>query len=187
LKPTVCLLSLAVLVAGCGGGTRQDANEKSGTFKVDVPSAAFPAEQHLAQPSVLSIAVRNADSNPLPDVAVTVDSFTKDSTQAGLADRSRPVWIVDQGPVGGDTAYVGTWALGKLAPGATKIFRWKVTPVQSGTYKVHYRVSAGLDGKAKLETPRAGTFSVNIAQAPAPATVDPKTGDVIRKGETPEK
>src|SRR5882757_10488540 len=108
-KPiAVCLLPVVALVAGCGGGTRQDANERSGTYKVDVASAAFPLKQHLAQPAVLSIAVKNTDDHPLPDVAVTVDSFTKDSKQAGLADPARPVWVVDNGPVGGDTAYVNT-------------------------------------------------------------------------------
>lgn len=191
-KPiAVCLLPLAALVAGCGGGTRQDANEKAGTYKVDVPSAAFPTSQHLAQSSELSIAVHNADTRPLPDVAVTVDSFTKDSKQPGLADPARPVWIVDAGPLGGDTAYVSTWALGSLAPGATKTFKWKVTPVQSGTYTVRYRVAAGLNGKAKAELASggipAGAFTVKIAQKPSAATVDPKTGAIIRPGEKPEK
>ena len=187
----VCLLPLAGLVAGCGGGTRQDANEKSGTYKVDVPSAAFPSSQHLAQSSVLAIAVHNADTRPLPNVAVTVDSFNKDSKQPGLADPSRPVWIIDSGPLGGDTAYVGTWALGALAPGATKTFKWKVTPVQSGTYTVHYRVAAGLNGKAKAELASGGipggAITVKIAAKPTPATVDPKTGAIIRPGQKPEK
>lgn len=185
------LVSVALLATGCGGGSRQDENEPSGSFKVDVPSAQFPAKQHLAQPSVLSIAVHNADDHALPNVAVTVDSFTKASQQPGLADPSRPVWIVDQGPIGGDTAYVGTWALGKLEPGQTRTFKWKVTPVKSGTYTVRYRVAAGLNGKAKATLASGGvpggSFKVDIAQTPASATVNPKTGAVERPGEKPEK
>ena len=42
------LFGAALLASGCGGGERQDADEPSGTFKVDV-SASFPAEQRLAR------------------------------------------------------------------------------------------------------------------------------------------
>jgi hypothetical protein len=177
-----CLLPLCALGAGCGGGERQDKNEPSGNFSVEVAKASFPAQQSLAEPTELSIVVRNTDSKPLPDVAVTVDSFTKASEQTGLADPQRPVWIVDRGPVGGETAYVSTWALGALAPGQSKTFTWKVTAIQSGTHEVSYKVSPGLDGKAKVAdaSAAAGKFSVRISDRPAQARVDPETGEVIR-------
>lgn len=177
-----CLLTLPALAAGCGGGDRQDANEPSGSFAIEVAKADFPEKQTLAEPTELQIAVKNTDSKALPNVAVTVDSFSKTSDQAGLADNKRPVWIVDEGPVGGDTAFVNTWALGKLEPGATKTFTWKVTAIQAGTQKVSYKVSPGLDGKATPADAEkaAGSFTVSISRKPAQASVDPETGAVIR-------
>lgn len=176
------LVPLAVLSAGCGGGQRQDKNEPSGNFAVEVTGASFPAKQTLAEPTKLSIAVKNTDSKPLPNVAVTVDSFSKATKDASLADPNRPVWIVDEGPVGGDTAYVNTWALGALAPGATRTFTWKVTAMQAGTQTVHYTISPGLNGKAKVaDTGKtSGSFTVAISKRPAQARVDPDTGAVIR-------
>ena len=178
----VCLLSLSAVTAGCGGGERQDKNEPSGNFSVAVTKATFPAKQALAEPTVLSITVKNNDSKALPNVAVTVDSFSKAANEVGLADQQKPVWIVDQGPVGGDTAYVSTWALGPLAPGASKTFRWKVTAIQAGTQKISYRVSPGLNGKAKVAdvATSSGSFDVSISRKPAQASVDPVTGAVIR-------
>src|SRR5690242_2573057 len=48
----------ATLVAGCGGGKRQDADEPSGTFKVDVVRASFPTHQRLADTAVMRVVVR---------------------------------------------------------------------------------------------------------------------------------
>lgn len=177
-----CLLPLSAFAAGCGGGERQDANEPSGSFPVQVAKASFPTKQTLAEASELKITVRNPGTKPLPDVAVTVDSFSSPSDQAGLADPQRPVWIVDEGPVGGETAFVNTWALGKLPPGASKTFVWKVTAIRAGTQKVSYKVSPGVDGKAKAADPAkvAGSFTVNISKKPAQASVDPETGAVVR-------
>jgi hypothetical protein len=178
----VCLLPFSALVAGCGGGERQDKNEPSGSFALEVTDASFPAKQTLAEPTKLSIRVKNTDSKTLPDVAVTVDSFSSSTKDASLADPQRPVWIVDAGPLGGDSAYVRTWALGPLAPGATKTFTWKVTAVQAGTHTVGDKVSPGLDGKARAADPAksSGSFTVDISRKPAPARVDPATGAVIR-------
>jgi hypothetical protein len=176
---------LALAIAGCGGGARQDANEPSGTFDVAVVKDSFPTSQHVARQSRLRIAVRNAGSTTIPNVAVTVKGFTRRDTQQGLADPTRPVWIVDRGPKGGDTAYVGTWALGALGPGRTRTFEWRVTPIQAGHYAVKYEIVAGLDGKAKARTKNggrpAGSFSVVVSGKPADARVDPATGQVVRK------
>jgi hypothetical protein len=176
---------VAFVVAGCGGGERQDKNEPSGTFSMNVVKAEFASSQSLAQQEALTISVKNTDTRAIPDLAVTVDSFSTRSQQAGLADPSRPVWIVDEGPVGGTTAYTNTWALGRLAPGKTRTFTWKVTAIQPGTHIVKYRVAAGLNGKAHAkvngQSDYQGSFKVAISGKPAQATVDPDTGKVIRK------
>src|SRR3954454_22989124 len=129
---------MASMVAGCGGGERQDKNEPSGTFDVSVVRDSFPLSQHVARQSRMRIRVRNAGDKTIPNVAVTVKGFSAPSQQEGLSDPNRPVWIVDSGPKGGDTAYVGTWALGSLPAGRTREFVWRVTPVKSGQFDVKY-------------------------------------------------
>jgi hypothetical protein len=133
----------------------------------------------------MTIAVKNTDTRTIPDLAVTVDSFSTRSQQPGLADPNRPVWIVDVGPIGGTSAYTNTWTLGSVPPGATRTFTWKVTSVQPGTHTVKYRIAAGLNGKAKAKVDGhddyQGTFTVDISGKPAQSTVDPDTGKVIRK------
>jgi hypothetical protein len=184
-ETVIALLVAPALVAGCGGGDRQDKNEPYGTFNVAVVSAKFPAKQHLARQEQMVVEVRNADTKTIPNVAVTVEpGFTVRSNRQDLADPNRPVWIVDDGPVGGGTAYTNTWALGPLKAGETKRFVWKVTPVRSGSHEVRYRIAAGLNGKAKAQAAGGdaaeGSFNVNITQKPSQATVDPNTGEVIR-------
>lgn len=175
------LLALPLSMAACGG-ERQDANEPSGSFSMDVADATFPAQQTLAEASEMKVTVKNGDSKPLPDVSVTVDSFTTRVKQPGLADPQRPVWVVDKGPVGGETAFVDTWALGSLAPGQSRTFVWKVTAIRAGSYTIKYKASPGLDGKATPADASAvgGEFRVKIDPKPAQARVDPKTGKVIR-------
>jgi hypothetical protein len=177
----------AVTVAGCGGGKSQDADEPSGTFQVDVVNASFPTKQHLAKPERFVIAVRNSGNRTLPNVAVTVSSFAARSEQAGLADPERAVWVIDASPRGGDTAYTNTWALGRLAPGRTRRFVWRVTAVQAGTHTVKWQVAAGLNGKAKAtlagNRAPAGSVTVAVSGKPAQARVDPKTGKVVREGD----
>jgi hypothetical protein len=51
-----------------------------------------------------------------------------------------------------------------------------VTPVQAGTYTVHYELAAGLNGKAKAVTddgsPVKGEFVVTVTDKPPQARVD---------------
>jgi hypothetical protein len=193
MSATVALGGLATLaVAGCGG-QRQDANEPSGTFPVAITRATFPATQSLAAHPKMAISVRNAGTKAIPDVAVTLvdprlgtqaQAFAVTSDQPELASRSRPVWIVDRGPVSGDTAYSNTWALGRLKPGATRTFLWAVTPVQAGRYTIEYRVAAGLNGKARARlagggVPR-GLFHVHVCGQPAQAIIN-GSGQVVRE------
>jgi len=196
-RGVVALVSVSLLgVAGCGGGERQDENEKEGTYDVAIVKADFPETQSLANQEEMTITVRNAGSEPIPTIAVTLgetgpdgltQALTRRQKNPDLADPERPLWIVDEGPVGGDTAYVGTWALGGLAAGQTKTFKWKLTAVVPGQHTVKYTVAAGLDGKAKARvaggrTP-GGTFDVNVSDTPLPSTVDPDTGKVVRKAQ----
>lgn len=180
-----------VALGGCGGGgDRQDADEPKGNYTVSVDSS-FPAKQSLAKQERFDIRVRNTDSKTIPNVAVTVKSFSFRSNRPELADPERPNWIVDKAPGGGDTAYAGTWALGRLKAGEEKTFTWRVTPVRAGTHRLTYRVAAGLDGKAKAQldggrTPE-GSFSVAVSDKPATATIDPETGEVIRGGSSPKQ
>lgn len=195
MRAIVCAGAIAVAgagLSGCGGGERQDANEPSGTFKVRIVDAAFPARQAIADKATMRIRVRNADTRAVPNVAVTIETTAKGSggaaaqafstnvQDASLSDPSRPVWVVEEGPAGGDTAYTNTWALGPLQPGATREFVWRVTPVKPGAYTVAYSVSPGLTGKAKPAAGAGdGAFQVTIDDTPPSARVG-DDGEVIR-------
>jgi hypothetical protein len=199
----VAAIAAGLTLSACGGGQRQDANEPSGIFPVQVTAGAWPSSQRLSQHTHLVIAVRNSGRKPIPDVAVTitdprlgtsVQAFAQYLNMPGLASHSRPVWIVDQapgpckfscaagGPGGAVTAYSNTWALGTLKPGATARFDWSLTAVAPGTHKVQYEVAAGLNGKAKARLNGGGipkgTFTVKISSAPAQAYVS-QSGQVI--------
>jgi hypothetical protein len=143
-------LACGLVVAGCGGGgQRQDADEPTGNYKVQVVEAKFPTRQALAKRSLMTITVKNVDTKTIPNIAVTVKSFDTKKNDPTLADPRRPVFILNTGPSGGDTSYVGTSALGPLKPGHTKTFKWDVTAVVAGQYSLKYAVAAGLNGKAK--------------------------------------
>jgi hypothetical protein len=158
LRRGALVIACAALIAGCGGGgPRQDANEPSGDFKVQVVAAKFPDHQSLAKRSTMVIAVKNVDTRTIPNVAVTVNSFDQTKNDPSLADPRRPQFIVNTGPRGGDTAYVGTSALGPLQPGETKTFRWDVTAVVAGKYRLKYAIAAGLNGKARAVLSSGGT------------------------------
>jgi hypothetical protein len=176
------LACASLVAAGCGGGTRQDANEPSGNFKVQVVRAHFPLKQSLAKRSKMVIAIKNVDSKTIPNIAVTVKDFDQRKDDPNLADPRRPIFIVNSGPHGGDTAYVGTSALGELKPGQTKVFTWDVTAVVAGPYKLRYAVSAGLNGKAKAVLAGGGLptgeFAGRISGRAPQASVD-DNGNVV--------
>lgn len=185
LLGAVAVGSIALLAAGCGGQS-QDAHEPSGNFKVQVVKASFPNQQKLAKRSTMVIQVKNVDSRTVPDISVTVDSFDRRENNPQLADASRPVFVVNKGPSGGDTANTATSALGPLAPGQTKTFQWDVTAVQAGPYKIHWEVSAGLYGKARAINasggkPR-GEFSGEISNAAPNSTVNFNNGKTVEGG-----
>jgi hypothetical protein len=188
----------AALLGGCGGSA-QNASEPKGTSTVRVTEASFPTRQAVSRPEQLVLHVRNTGARAVPDVTVALDSFYYNSDYPNLAARKRPVWVVDQGPGAiasppvetvevdppgaGTTSNYDVWALGRLAPGATRSFVWQVTPVKAGVHTVSYRVYAGLGGKARAQLAGGGLpggdFKVSIADRPPPTHVDPETGKVV--------
>jgi hypothetical protein len=174
-----------LLVSACGG-QRQDANEPNGKFKVEVVKASFPDQQKLAKRSTMEIQVKNVDSRTIPDISVTVNSFNRREDNPQLADASRPVFIVNTGPEGGGTANGNTSALGPLAPGQTKTFKWSVTAVHAGPYKISYDISAGLYGKARAVDsagkPPHGVFTGTISNAPPNSRVNFDNGQTVEGG-----
>jgi hypothetical protein len=187
-----------MLASGCGGGAKQNAHESARSYRLDVVHASFPHIQSIARPITLALTVRNRSVRTAPNVAITITSFEYASNFPELASNQRPIWIVEDGPGeinhpaqsaavspngGGQTAYVNTWALGPLAPGATRTFRWRVTPVKAGVQSVTYRVAAGLGGSARAVSagggPVGGHFATYITSSPPPSQVNPNTGEVV--------
>ncbi len=118
-------------------------------------------------------------------------SFSVRSEQEGLAIPFRPVWILEEGyprlagettSAGAEAAQTDTFSFGPLATGETREMVWNVTPVQAGTFTVHYRVAAGLQGKAKAVTVDGsvpeGEFVVRISDVPPQTRVD-ESGNVV--------
>ena len=87
----LCLIA----VAGCGGGERQDENEPEGNFPVEVVRATFPEQQKLAKSSDMTVTVRNAGGDTIPNIAVTVNGFDRRKNDPDLADPSRPVFAIN--------------------------------------------------------------------------------------------
>ena len=104
-------------VSACGSGQRQDANEPSGNFPVQVTTAKFPNHQKLAETSDLELAIKNAGDKTIPDLAVTINtqaeghpnlkspatstgsgqgSFNIRVDEPNLASPFRPVWILEE-------------------------------------------------------------------------------------------
>jgi hypothetical protein len=184
--PALC----ALVAAGCGG-QRQDAEAPSGDFRVEVTGASFPARQAVAQASTLKLRVANRGDRAVPDLAVTVETeagkagaapgaFAQSSDDPALADSARPVWILDRGPAGGESAYTNTWAVGPIAEGETRVVEFKLTAVKAGRYTVAWRLAPALEGGAKLTGARTrGRFGVVISDKPVPAHVG-DDGEVVR-------
>jgi hypothetical protein len=118
-------------------------------------------------------------------------AFSVRSEQQGLAIPFRPVWILEEGfpklagqtaSAGAEAAQTNTYSFGELAANQSRDMVWNVTPVQAGTFTVHYRVAAGLQGKAKAVTADGsvpeGEFVVRISSAPPQTRVN-DAGQVV--------
>ena len=193
------LVAAPLALGACGSQKQQDENEPRGNYPVSV-EARFPGKQKLAKRSTLVINVRNTGPRTVPNIAVTVRGFYFKQRQPGLADNRRPVFAIngvpkelagfpeskDAAPQGGETNYVDTWALGPLKSGRERSFKWSVTAVRAGFYRLRYVVSAGLDGKAKAEDDDGGgvptgVFAGTISDT-APETRVSENGETIVEG-----
>jgi hypothetical protein len=174
------LLAVGVAVAGCGTAGQAAAGGGSTQFRVAITSARFPSSQRLSAHTHMVIAVRNAGSSTIPNIAATVcnvtcaypaspgagtsaAAFASNISGTDVGNPSRPIWIVDRapgpcqascgggGPGSAVTAYANTWALGSLAPGQTKVFAWTVTAVSPGRHTVAWVIAAGLDSGTRAE------------------------------------
>lgn len=183
---TAATAAVALALAGCGGSDDSGA-ERSTSYPVTA-HASFPARQSLAEHVELTIAVRNAGTRTIPNVSATietggradgtaVEAFGSKLDDPGLASHSRPVWIVDDGPLSGDTAYANTWALGSIRPGDTRTFTWSVVPVRAGRYTLRYRLSGSTTGLSRLKLPGGGvpdgSLPVRVSGKPAVVRVTP--------------
>jgi hypothetical protein len=183
------MAAIASLLAACGDDSaRQDADEPTGQFRVDVADAQFPNDQRLAETGYLRLAFENGGQEAIPDLAVTIwtgdekagESFSTISDQPGLADQTKPVWLLEDGypkcidddkvppcipsdqaslaeireagSAGAEAAQTDTFSFGTLQPGESLEGIWELTPIKAGTYTVHYEVAAGLTGKAQAVT-----------------------------------
>jgi len=165
---TAAAAAVALALAGCGGSN--GSSETAASYAVAIPVSSFPARQLLAQHVVLRIDVRNEGTRTIPDVAATIESgsapdgtavqaFGASLGGSGLASRSRPVWVVDDGPVSGDTAYANTWALGSIRPHATRSFTWHVVPVRAGSYRLRWSLTGSTSGRSRLRLAGGGAAS----------------------------
>ena len=196
------------MATGCGGGSqKQDAKEPSGTFPVKVVSASFPTSQRLAKDSTMEIVVQNAGQKPIPTISVTVKcgpglggSFNTTTADTNAADPQRPQFVVnkiptatgrvnpplDPAPLERSSAFVDTYPLGKLEAGRSATFRWDVSAVKAGKYRLCWRVNAGLYGKAKAiaasgSAPISGEFKGVISRKAPKATVGDDGTTVIEQ------
>ena len=119
-------------------------------------------------------------------------SFNTVVSESDVADPERPQFVVNQiptrtprkappldpAPLERSSALVDTYPLGPLEPGATARFRWDVTAVKAGSFRLCWRVNAGLYGKAIAvpasdSPPLKGSFEGEVSnEAPAARIAD---------------
>ncbi len=122
-------------ISACGGGERQDADEPSGNFPVQIVSADFPSKQQLAQNTNLTLSVANTGDKTIPDLAITIFTASNASTsesQTSTTGHKRLDGHVEPRP----------------APGAGLIFR----PLRPA--RPRHSLPAGLDPRGGLSEAR---------------------------------
>ena len=206
-------LSGVSALTGCGSqvvkGDPQDRAEPKGDFPVRVTRATFPRAQNLAKDSSMQIVVQNAGAKRVPNVNVTVKcgsglggSFMTATDEQDVADPERPQFVVnriptrtervnpplDPAPLERSSAFVDTYPLGPLDPGRKVTFRWDVTAVKAGPYRLCWRVNAGLYGKARAvaagdsELPVRGEFKGEVSNKAPKARIADDGKTVIESG-----
>ena len=201
---------MAVLLAACGESGSAD-GEPGGEFDVGVTAASFPSLQRLGQTSLLRLSLKNEGDKAVPNLVVyfTVAGkqgataslpFGVHERQAGLANPTRPVWVLAEGfpklaraGGAGDSAEKNpaatsdpkTFAFGPLAAGQTRSVVWKLSAVRQGKYTLRYQVGAGLGTQTKAKTEGGvapgGTFVAEVtAQTPDTEVTD--DGEIVEVG-----
>jgi hypothetical protein len=119
-----------------------------------------------------------------------------------VSDPERPQFVVnkiptatarvnpplDPAPLERSSAFVDTYPLGPLDPGRRATFRWDVTAVKAGPYRLCWRVNAGLYGKAKAVTssgsalPISGEFKGTVSNKAPKARIADNGTTVIESG-----
>jgi hypothetical protein len=195
-------MAVAALLAACGGGDSTAAEEPTGTFRVKVTEAKFPALQRLGQTSLLELGIRNTGERAVPGLSVTFTvggkrgetsslPFGIQDPQPELAQPDRPVWVLSSTyprlrgstkPGGASTASVKTFSFGSLPPGETVKAIWKLSAVRAGKWNLLYRINAGLRGGAKAETDGGvapgGSFATEITER-LPDTEVTDSGEIV--------
>lgn len=168
-SPVSKLSSLAMVgicgasLSGCFGCGSKDLEDATGGEPFQVSAQfSFKSKQTLAGKQILKIKVRNNEaSRVIPNIAVTLKGLDRmipegDNGGGTISDRRRPIWIINQGPKGGESAYADTWSLGSLPAGADKVFEWNLTPVYKGRHKVTWQVAGDLDRKGTVVPAEGG-------------------------------
>lgn len=179
-------LASLLALSGCGNdeSERQGASDRAGTYTVDVVTASFPRRQQLSRTQTLRVTVRNTGTETIPGLAVSLEGINRLDEQPGIADPQEPVWIVDDAPRAGVTAYVNTWSLGELPPNEEQEYVWRMTPVVAGRHTLRWRVAGNLTGSAKAQLADGavpeGQFDVRVRSIPRQTRVNPQTGRIVR-------
>lgn len=193
---------MAALLAGCGESSSD--KEPAGNYEVGVTAASFPSLQRLGQTSLLKLSFKNEGDKTIPNLVVyfTVAGrqgataslpFGVHERQAGLANPTRPVWVLaERFPKlagasadesgGATTSSPKTFAFGPLAAGQTRSAVWKLSAVREGKYTLRYQVGAGLGTQTKARTEGGvapgGTFVAEIT-AKTPDTEVTDDGEIV--------
>jgi hypothetical protein len=194
-------VAAAVLLGACGESS-SDANQPSGTYRVQVTEAGMPTLQRLGQTSLMRLGIRNTGTKTIPALTVTFtiagregrDSslpFGVHDPQAGLAQADRPVWVLEatyprlagsSEPGGATTSNRKTFDFGPLKPGASARAVWKLSAVKAGRFTLLYRIDAGLTGTATAVTSGGvapgGSFVAEITAA-LPETEVTDSGEIV--------
>ena len=194
-------LVLAIALSACGD-TSSDSGETTGTYRVKVVTAEFPAEQRLGETTLMRLGIRNSGDKTIPALTVNVSVAGKEGQAStlpfgirdpspGLAQPDRPVWVLSEHypklagssePGGAEIASRKTFAFGPLKAGATTEAVWKLSATRTGRYEILYQVGAGIGGEARAETAGGnkpnGSFAVEITEATPEITVNDR-GEVV--------
>jgi hypothetical protein len=192
---------MAALLAACGESS-SDSNETAGTYRVQVTKASFPSRQFVGQTSLMKIDVSNTGKKTVPALTVTMNiegkegeaariPFAVHTTQPGLANGDRPVWVLSARyprlngsttRAGAETSAPKTYSFGAIKPGKSVEAVWQLSAVRPGKYTVAYEVDAGLDGEAKATTSGGvapgGSFVADITTS-LPETEVNGAGEIV--------